>query len=170
MADSATLDLGLDLALGSAFTSQGIMQTIWLQLVEDLPARPPELVLWCDGQPFPDLCNFIAWCIGDPQHGALRHILVSANLRDELNQLVDLCARRCVDTTEWAALMERIKAAALSGAGGSEGRAADAAFAFTRGFTEVKPSWFSTGIRKMLRLTNATTMYEKLVPPHSAPV
>lgn len=108
-------------------------------------------------------CQYSEWCLSDPQHGALRHVTKSDQLRIEIENLVQLCKTQNADANAWGELAKPIMEIAMSDAGGNEARAADVAYGIAKTVADDDDRKAGAAIRKMLRLTDAKTLHDKLV-------
>jgi hypothetical protein len=131
------------------------------ELQGELPGEPGN-PLDFNRDPFGIFCQYGAWCLSDPVHGALKHVMRSGELRAEIGKLAELCTQRNQNPTEWQVRMVPIMHIAMGDAGGKEARAADFAYGLAKTMANQDPVFAAVAIRKMLRLTDAQALYTKL--------
>ncbi len=120
-------------------------------------------------EPFSLFCQYSEWCLADPQHGVLQHVTKCDQLRTEIEALVKLCKEQCTDVVSWSALMKPIMQIAMGDTGGKEARAADVAYGIAKAIADSDERIAGAAIRKLMRLTEKKTLYDKLAEMASPP-
>jgi hypothetical protein len=104
-------------------------------------------------------CDFCLFCLQDETCGALR-VVEDEQLKSALQELIGICTQRIQDRQPWCRCKDQIASIAQS-TGGSEGRAADAAFGLARAVADMAPHFAAAAMRKMLVFTDAAALTGK---------
>lgn len=140
-----------------------IAKNALLEMAEDLEDGSYTATdkLYRHSQPFSLFCQYSEWCLADPQHGVLQHVVKSDQLHTAIESLVKLCKEQSTDVNSWSALIKPIMQIAMS-ASGKEARASDVAYGIAKAIGDGDERIAGAAIRKMMRLTEKKTLYDKL--------